>query len=385
MLAKSLLFLTVCCGVLHGGEALAIQVCELDQQPIDLNNGRSTEGKTGIIRCKDKDSGVLQREQEVRSGKIMGLMRYYKEGKLATEFSTNEKGNREGIAREFAPNGQMLQEDMYVNSQKTGISKSFHPNGKLRRATFYGADTREQAYAEFNANGSIRALRCGDKALLAPLVDDATLCGFVRSPSKIDFFNDKGEVSSRAVYEAGKRVRLESLWEDGKTAQLEEITTDRRTERSFSREGIKRKEVVFKLGGKYPVRERQQDFSESGTLVSDKQWVDGELSTEKAFYLNGQLRSVSASTTNGKQRSVTVKNYYDTGTLASEESYLRMGDYQQQSIGVHKGYSQQGKLVSESTYDERGKLKHERSWDESGKLLRDDEVFEDGSRKAYAK
>jgi hypothetical protein len=27
----------------------------------------------------------------------------------------------------------------------------------------------------------------------------------------------------------------------------------------------------------------------------------------------------------------------------------------------------------------------ERSWDEDGKLERDDEVFEDGSRKAYAR
>jgi hypothetical protein len=30
-------------------------------------------------------------------------------------------------------------------------------------------------------------------------------------------------------------------------------------------------------------------------------------------------------------------------------------------------------------------LTRERSWDDSGQLQRDDEVFEDGSRKAYSK
>ncbi|MFZ6648223.1 toxin-antitoxin system YwqK family antitoxin [Undibacterium sp. TJN25] len=389
MLLQSLLRLSLRFSVggmlLYSSAALAIQVCELNQQPVDQNNGSSTAGKTGIMRCKEKESGVLMREQELRNGKFVGLVRFYKDGKLATEYMENEKGNHDGIAREFAPNGQVLREDIYVNGQQTGISKSFHQNGKLRRATFYGDDTREQAYAEFNESGLLRALRCADKPVLSPVVNDATLCGFSKSPSRLEFFNEKAELRARGTYEAGKRMRFESMGDDGKTAQLEENTADRRTEQFFSREGVKRREIVSKLGGKTPVKERQQEFSDSGTLVSDKQWVDGDLRMEKVFYLNGQLRTVSEYTTSGKQRSVGIKSYYDSGTLASEETYLRAGGYQQQATGTHKSYNQQGKLVAETSYDERGRLKHERGWDEAGKLVRDDEVFEDGSRKAYAK
>ncbi|MES2103986.1 MAG: hypothetical protein V4634_08205 [Pseudomonadota bacterium] len=387
MLAKFLLPLVAYGFILHCGSALAIQSCDINQQPVNPNNGNSTEGKTGIMRCRDKDTGVLQREQEIRNGKFIGLVRFYKEGKLATEYTENEKGNREGVAHEFSASGQMLREDNYVNGQKTGLTKNFHQNGKLQRATFYGLGNNEQAYAEFNENGQLRELRCADRPVLGPAVDDGALCGFARSPAKIEFFNGKAELRARATYEAGKRVRYETLWDNGKTSQLEENSAERRLERSFSREGVKRRETSFKLGGKYPVKERQQEFSESGTLVNDKQWTDGELSVEKVFFLNGQLRSISENLDDGKQRSVSIKNYYDNGTLASEEAYLRpaSGGYRQQAIGTHKSYNQRGQLVAESTFDERGRLKHERSWDDAGKLVRDDEVFEDGSRKAYAK
>ena len=46
--------------------ALAIQVCELNGESIDTYNGNSTKGKTGLVRCKDKDTGVVQRETELK-------------------------------------------------------------------------------------------------------------------------------------------------------------------------------------------------------------------------------------------------------------------------------------------------------------------------------
>jgi len=41
--------------------------------------------------------------------------------------------------------------------------------------------------------------------------------------------------------------------------------------------------------------------------------------------------------------------------------------------------------VAESTFDARGRVTRERTWGDDGLLQRDDEVFEDGSRKAYAR
>ncbi len=39
----------------------------------------------------------------------------------------------------------------------------------------------------------------------------------------------------------------------------------------------------------------------------------------------------------------------------------------------------------ENTYNDKGNIQRERAWDVGGQLLRDDAVFEDGSRKAFAK
>ena len=42
--------------------------------------------------------------------------------------------------------------------------------------------------------------------------------------------------------------------------------------------------------------------------------------------------------------------------------------------------------MAESEYDARGRVSRERAWNDEGtQLLRDDAVFEDGSRKAFAK
>ena len=55
------------------------------------------------------------------------------------------------------------------------------------------------------------------------------------------------------------------------------------------------------------------------------------------------------------------------------------------AMGTHQRFGERGSLVAETVYDDKGRATRERAWDDAGKLLRDDEVFEDGSRKAYAK
>src|SRR5687768_13935126 len=129
--------------------AQAVQDCELNGQHVNPANGHTTAGKTGLMRCKDRDSGELMREQQLQNGAFMGLVRFYEHGKLVKEHSVNARGNMEGPAREFSPaTGRVLREAVYDDGHETGLSRSFHPGGQLRRATFY-AEPGERAYAEF--------------------------------------------------------------------------------------------------------------------------------------------------------------------------------------------------------------------------------------------
>lgn len=44
--------------------AHAVQDCEMNGQHVNPSNGSTTAGKTGIMKCRDRDSGKLVREEE---------------------------------------------------------------------------------------------------------------------------------------------------------------------------------------------------------------------------------------------------------------------------------------------------------------------------------
>lgn len=85
----------------------ATQVCEIDGQSVN-SNGNTTAGKTGLMRRRDADDGRLLREQELRNGVFMGVVRYYREGILQRE-QINERGYRDGLSRDDGPVAHGLQ------------------------------------------------------------------------------------------------------------------------------------------------------------------------------------------------------------------------------------------------------------------------------------
>ncbi|MDM0055653.1 toxin-antitoxin system YwqK family antitoxin [Variovorax fucosicus] len=366
--------------------AMAIQDCELNGQSVNPANGSTTAGKTGLMRCKDRDSGELQREQELKNGVFMGIVRYYGKGQLIKEHSVNANGNVEGRAREFSPTGQVLREATYVNGSERGLVRSFHPNGQLRRASFYAEAGGEQASVEFNESGQLSALRCGDRPMLAPAADDAKLCGFGGRASEVELFDTRGTLRTRAVWASGKRQRSENLYDNGKPSAQEEITGSQRTERRFSAEGVKRTEIVWLLTERGGIRQVEQAFSETGTLVREQRWnATGEPVSDKSFFLNGQPRSQSVYSGSGESRTLENTTFHDNGQRASLGRYSAPPRGRQMPAGTHQRFDDKGTLVAESVYDAKGRVTRERAWDEAGKLQRDDEVFEDGSRKAFAK
>jgi antitoxin component YwqK of YwqJK toxin-antitoxin module len=369
--------------------AHAVQDCELNGQSVNPANGNTTAGKTGLMRCKDRDSGLPTREQALQNGKFMGLVRHYQNGQLQKEYSTNERGNQHGLAREFAPGGQVLREATYDNGSQTGLSRSFYAGGQPRRLTFYAlidGSSREQAYAEFNESGQLQTLRCGDKPLLAPAADDARWCGFGGGgTSNLELFNSRGRLNARSSYLAGQRIRHETLNDKGQPNYQDEVVDATRTERYFNNAGVKRREVQLRLEGKASFTEREQDFSDSGSLTRDRRWSAGKPVSEQSFYLNGQPRSKAEYGGEGNAAWLQTTDYYDSGKVAGTGRYQLTGRSQRLPTGTHQRFNEAGQLVAESLYDDRGRITREKAWDADGKLQRDDAVFEDGSRKAYSK
>ena len=370
--------------LLLSASAWAINDCELNGEAINTNNGAATRGKTGLLRCKDRNSGLLQREQELRDGEYIGLVRFYKDGKLSGEHSVNARGNRHGRAREFAPDGQVLVDSQYDNGSTVGVERRYHPNGQIRSIAFYAQPGGQKASAEFNDRGQLKSLQCAEQPVMAPAFDDAARCGF-GAASQLDLFRENGQLAARARYESGKRVHYQTLYENGTVSAEEQRLGDRRVERRFYPDGVKRQETESRLLERGARRERELEYSAKGTLIRERRWDERDLIQDHEYYLNGQPKRKSEYSTTSNQRIAEVSEFFDNGKPSSVGRYQtsnRMGSI---PVGTHRQFHIDGKLIAESIYDDKGRISRERGFDEDGKVIRDDEVFEDGSRKAYSR
>lgn len=382
-----------------GAPALAITKCELNGEHINTSHGGMTAGKTGLIRCKDGDSGELQREQEIQNGKFMGLVRYYQGGVLKQEHRVNERGNRDGLAREFAgktgASNPLLREETYRNGTTVGRVRTWHADGgALRRVSMHDDEGREQAAAEFTPQGKLRELRCAPQPLLAPDADDARWCGHGTQPGKVEFFNDAGALTGRASYQHGEPRYGESLWGNGKPRLVVETTADSGSEKRYAEDGGLRAEKQWIGSGRERRTTLEREHHESGRVSRERRYAADpqdptryELVSEQSWYQNGQPKSKQAYLPGAAKgpRERIDSSWHDNGQLAYEGRWRSEGRYRDVAVGVHKRFDANGRLAGEQFHDERGRLTRERVYDVNGALLRDDELFEDGSRKQYAK
>jgi antitoxin component YwqK of YwqJK toxin-antitoxin module len=109
------------------------------------------------------------------------------------------------------------------------------------------------------------------------------------------------------------------------------------------------------------------------------------LALEARYYLNGQPQQKDTYIPDGDTELRDTQRYTDQGKLKWQGRYALTGRYSELPVGIHQAIFANGKLEREDTFDAKGKPTRQKVWDESGTLLSDDEVFEDGSRKAYSK
>ncbi|MBL8484366.1 MAG: hypothetical protein JNJ60_19370 [Rhodocyclaceae bacterium] len=367
--------------------AAALQDCEIDGKAVNPDNGATTAGKTGLLRCRDRDSGQLLREQELQNGAYVGLVRHYRNGKLEQEFSVNARGNRDGRSRQFDPDsGRVLREETLSDGRTVGLAQTFHKDGQRARLSYHEDRGEARAYVEFNTRGQLSGLRCGDRPLLGKQVDEAALCGFgAREPVLTTLYGNDGNAREKLSYREGRIVAAESLWRNGKPQRRETFHGDGGgIEQQFDEQGTKRKETRWLPAERGRVKELEQEFHDSGTLLREQRWTGGTLAAERRWYLNGQLRAESTYVDAGGTRLRRSKEFNDNGTPAFEGSFRLEGRYDERPQGTQRRYDGNGQLQQELIYDERGRLTRQREFDAKGSLTRDDAVFEDGSRKAYA-
>ncbi|HEX2827537.1 MAG TPA: hypothetical protein VHP37_14395 [Burkholderiales bacterium] len=351
--------------------AHAVQDCEMNGEHVNPANGSTYAGKTGVMKCRDRDSGKLVLEEEYRNGRAIGYRKQVDFSGNTTVGNYNENRNRDGEFKQFDPNGVLLSEERYVNGQSAGVQTFFHKNGQVRRRSFAEPGKGSLASIEYNDRGEVSQLRCADRPLLA---DDRKLCGF-DGAAEVTLYGPKGDVAGRVRHENGKRVAMTALGSAGKPAASEEVQGERRTLREYFPEGQLRLETV--VVGKS--RESEREFAKSAQVVRDTRWRDGYKSEEALWFLNGQPRSRTQWERSGNSVLVRTEEFWDNGRPRAKGTR----DERRGPVGLHQTWTEAGTLASESTY-EAGRLVRRKTY-KDGQLVADDEFYEDGSRKSVGK
>ncbi|GAA4328915.1 hypothetical protein GCM10023144_15190 [Pigmentiphaga soli] len=349
--------------VLPSVPAAAAQDCEVDGVAVNPFNGHGIAGRSGLMRCVDHDTGQLLREQELSGGKQVGLVRVYRNGKPVLEYQIDDKGRRDGRAREFSESGQVLRDETYVDGRATGIGITYYPDGRLKRVAAYGPAGLEEAFVQYGDQGLLTDIRCADRPVLGSVVDDARLCGHRGKVSVVNLYLPGGVLHAKVSYLAGKRLQMSTYWPDGKLSTETEFGPPERRERSYAESGVRIREERWARQGDTLVKESEQLFHETtGVMTSERRWLDGQLAVERTFYLNGSPRRTSTYQYEGDVQTVTVEDFYDDGTPAAQGSYVITRRQDRLPTGVHRQYDRSGRLRAEATYDNAGRLQSVHEW-----------------------
>lgn len=362
--------------------------CEIGGAHVNPSNGSTTAGKTGIMRCRDSEAR-LQREEELRDGKFVGLRAFYERDGGKRVGNVNEKGNRDGLQREFWPDGTLKREETAVDGSTIGVVRTFYASGKPQRIAHVAA--REDAVpdnaVEYHENGQFARLSCAPKNRLK---ETEAPCGF---PDKAQsgIYSARGELVARETYEQG-RLRERITLRDGKMQAGIEQTDTVRIERSYFPEigalRLERHTALDPDGRPLRLREGlEKEFTPSGQLLRETQWRAGLAVREAEWYQNGQKKLDVARTVirgNGVDHVQSdVRHYWDNGKPRIEEQRLANGNaLPGRVVGTQRQYREDGSLRQEAEFNASGWQERLREIDRAGNVTSDEAFFEDGSRKS---
>ena len=404
----------VCTAVLACGFfaiALPVQAmtrCELGGKLVNPDNGSETAGLTGTLRCKDTDTGLLQREQALRSGQYVGLERFYdRQGRLERERMVNERGNTDGFERSFWPNGQLRKDAVQVNGGDRGVARSYGDAGKLQRISFT-LDRLVLASMAFDKDGKLTELTCPQTSVMP---EDRKRCGFDGKVQSTLYQNgmrrevltfDQGKLLAVTTYRnnnsleppapQGEQVWGELSFQNGQRLHRIYNPTGNAAGKSVLREERLYEPGPSLQGVEYRVTSTQ------GRLQWSKAWGANAQLTEHIRYANGQPAFLERWYLNGVVKEKTTTTHEMGGSKSAQESYdaaghlitrqntLTVGTDGPQRVGTQQSFYPNGQTATEDTYspiDDRGRTRliARKQWNDTGKLLSNDEILKDGSNK----
>ncbi len=385
--------------------AHAIIRCEMNGKPVNQSNGAELAGLTGMLRCTEQSTGKLQREQEMKNGKFIGLERMYaREGYLLRERIVNERSNTQGIEKEFWPNGKLRSETNQDDGSILGVMRSYYESGQLERVRFMADSRLEQASLSFTKDGSLSKLSCHSASLMP---EDRKPCGFEGKARTNTFSASRSnKIAGVHTHEQGKLLASTIYSEDGDLSQELALKDGARWHRFYyanlTKDGINllREERLYephddkkyRLSNEGGPLEWSKAWGNNGQLIEHIRYSKSNPVAIERWYLNGAIKekivliSVAEGNPHGGLGVRSLREQYDdAGRITSRGNFVGTGNNRYQPVGLHQAFFSNGKIAIEETYSpvndrNRSLLIARKEWDDSGKLTADDKILEDGSR-----
>jgi uncharacterized protein len=327
---------------------------------------------------KNPSEGLYMSSKELFAGdrKEGTAYSYFPDGKIQQTLSYNN-GKKEGLSKELDRNGMVItlmeyNNDFLISRErinrsdskglKQGVWKEFYPNGGVKSEKNYKDDQLHGYFKEYDNKGIL---------VLTMLYDNGSIV-----KSKVE---DEPDIEIENRYDANNKLIYSGPFRNKVPVGVHrEYGSDGKVKNAFvyNDNGLLISEGIVDDGGKF--NGKWKDLYADGKTQAEGQYTDSRRSGVWKFYNNSGNMEQTGSYNNGRPDGL-WKWYYENGALLREEEY-----FQGQRDGTYAEYSQTGEIIAQGVYtdgEKNGEWKY-KSGDntEEGKYI---VGLRDGSWKSY--
>ncbi|HBC79679.1 MAG TPA: hypothetical protein DEO60_07160 [Bacteroidales bacterium] len=293
---------------------------------------------------KDPSEGLYVFLKELYAGdkKEGTAYSYFPDGKIQQTISYNS-GKKEGLSKEFDKKGIVVtlleyNNDFLISRErinrsdskglKQGVWKDFYPNGSVKSEKNYRDDLLHGYFKEYDARGVLT---------LTMLYDSGSIVkSEVEDQPDIEIEN-RYDQNNKLIYSGPFRNKIP-------VGVHREYNTDGKVKNAFiyNDNGLLISEGIVDDGGKF--NGKWKDLYPDGKTLAEGQYTDSRRSGVWKFYNNEGKMEQTGSYNNGRPDGL-WKWYYENGSLLREEEY-----FQGQRDGTYTEYSPTGEIIAQGVY-----------------------------------
>jgi len=293
---------------------------------------------------KSASEGLYVHSKELYAGdkKEGTAFFYYPDGNIQQAISYNN-GKKEGLSKEFDKDGTVITLLTYNNdflisrerinrkdskNLKQGVWKEFYPNGGIKSEKNYRDDQLHGYYKEYDNRGILT---------LTMLYDNGSLVkSEVEDEPDIEIEN-RYDKNNKLIYSGPYRNKIP-------VGVHREYSADGKVTNSYvyNDNGLLISEGIVDESGRF--NGKWKDLYPDGTTLAEGQYSDNRRTGVWKFYTPSGKLEQTGSFNNGRPDGL-WKWYFETGALLREEEY-----FQGQRDGIFTEYSPSGDIIAQGRY-----------------------------------